>query len=538
MASAEAFEAESAELLLPRAHGSGHYEADTRPRRDVPWAATFLASVGLVAAGGVAAVLKRDPLFDVHSSKEWLDDASHCLPHDRKLMEDDQPGGDKDDATMALFGIVAGGWLASIVFGILYVHLLKRRPAVAVWVSIGSIIGALILTSVSSFAVKGGMYSGIIFAAVAALYILFARNRVHDLKICGELLKISSHGLSANPFLSIVGLLSTVVTTVFGAAMIGLMYAAVMNGEVVPSTAPDAVSPCAWAIHPAAGVYIFLSFCVMSWMFSLAQQINIFTIAGSISQWYFAPNGTSTKGTTLRALGHALGPSFGSLSLSSLVLCAVNAARNTLDYLRRRSLFCALCSWPIQLLLTVLEKLTNFSTIRMAMSGEQFMSASKDVCTLLARHGLSTINLWWLPGFVLKTFAFVASLVWAAALTCLVLLVAPKADPSTTAAVAIIACLPCFVVLLYVANVMLSIADTVFICWVMDLDQKKVTKLEVHEIFAIVPLSKPGMAVENPDGTYAYAPDSAVPLQEQPSAQYAPPPAVVNAAARNGPNNV
>lgn len=42
-----------------------------------------------------------------------------------------------------------------------------------------------------------------------------------------------------------------------------------------------------------------------------------------------APNGT--KGTTLRSVRHALGPSFGTLSFSAAVLTLVDLARNALE---------------------------------------------------------------------------------------------------------------------------------------------------------------------------------------------------------------
>jgi len=45
----------------------------------------------------------------------------------------------------------------------------------------------------------------------------------------------------------------------------------------------------------------------------------------------------------------------------------------------------------------------------------------------------------------------------------------------------------------------------------------QVTRVEVHEVFAIMPLAKPGLAVEQPDGTYGYAPTAPraeTPLQQ------------------------
>lgn len=50
------------------------------------------------------------------------------------------------------------------------------------------------------------------------------------------------------------------------------------------------------------------------------------------TQWYFAPPGlTSTRGTTLRSLKHALGPQFGSCCLGSLVLTVAEIMRSALE---------------------------------------------------------------------------------------------------------------------------------------------------------------------------------------------------------------
>lgn len=48
---------------------------------------------------------------------------------------------------------------------------------------------------------------------------------------------------------------------------------------------------------------------------------------------YFAPAGalSATRGTTLRSLKHAMGPSFGSLCLSSLVLTISQIMRQALE---------------------------------------------------------------------------------------------------------------------------------------------------------------------------------------------------------------
>jgi hypothetical protein len=51
----------------------------------------------------------------------------------------------------------------------------------------------------------------------------------------------------------------------------------------------------------------------------LAFEVRVFVISGTVAQWYFTPVGSSTQGTTLKALGHAASASFGTLCFGSLV---------------------------------------------------------------------------------------------------------------------------------------------------------------------------------------------------------------------------
>lgn len=65
----------------------------------------------------------------------------------------------------------------------------------------------------------------------------------------------------------------------------------------------------------------------------LANQIRVFVTSGAVAQWYFAPPNalSAPRGTTRTSLRHALGPSFGSLCLSSMVLTISQLIKNAMD---------------------------------------------------------------------------------------------------------------------------------------------------------------------------------------------------------------
>jgi ABC-type glycerol-3-phosphate transport system permease component len=65
----------------------------------------------------------------------------------------------------------------------------------------------------------------------------------------------------------------------------------------------------------------------------LANQVRVFVTSGAVAQWYFAPPGALSvpRGTTWASFRHALGPSFGSLCLSSLVLTVSQLIRDAME---------------------------------------------------------------------------------------------------------------------------------------------------------------------------------------------------------------
>ena len=92
------------------------------------------------------------------------------------------------------------------------------------------------------------------------------------------------------------------------------------------------VDCCTWQPDGWVPAYMTLANITLLWSIFLVFEIRVFTISGTIAQWYFSPPGfNSSQGRTMRSLGHALGASFGSLSLGSLVLTTVQLLRNAME---------------------------------------------------------------------------------------------------------------------------------------------------------------------------------------------------------------
>lgn len=78
--------------------------------------------------------------------------------------------------------------------------------------------------------------------------------------------------------------------------------------------------------------------------------LQVFTISGAIAQWYYTPVGAAPvagRSRTLLSLGHALGPSFGSLCLGGLLLALIAQLRSMLQnaQVRRGARLLLLLEW-------------------------------------------------------------------------------------------------------------------------------------------------------------------------------------------------
>jgi len=503
-------EDEAMERLLDPESRNGYFETEDRPTRDARWGITYIAANVLVLVFGVGSIVSRDKQFFEHNSPEYLSDATHCAAGRALMLEEAEETIDSP-ATMA--AVILLGSAGAAMTGFLYLMLLKHRAMAAVLVSVFSVSalflssGILSLSDSSTDSDSGSATWSIILGVIFLVFPFLAWKR---LVLVSRLLKVGGEGLGANSALFsavfFVGLGN--VALIFVQAV--FMAFSLTNGSVVPAL--EGPNPCKWEVSNWGVFNASFSAIVMFWTAQIANQVNVFTIGGTIAQWYFSAPGSSTRGTTLRSLCYAFKPSFGSLCLAGAVLALINLARSLLHSLRRRFGVC--CTFIFSLLLSWMETFTKFSTIRMALTGESFFDAARGVRDLLVRNARDAYTVWWLPVFVLQTFSIVAAFAWG----CAVGGVSAAFGFSAPSIAGCISGLLTLISLSYVSSIVLSAVDTAFICWVMDCDRKTVTRVEVHEVFQEMPLAKPaGIAVEQPDGSYGYAPPSAAEAEALPT---------------------
>mmetsp|Transcript_359 Transcript_359/g.1108 ORF Transcript_359/g.1108 Transcript_359/m.1108 type:complete len:367 (-) Transcript_359:1092-2192(-) len=332
----------SLRLLDPELR-NGYFETEDRPARDGGWKLAYVLANLLVIAGGVAAICYRDKNFELHASPDYLGDATHCAENRSLLQLEEEITSGKNVAM-----ILVGGIVSSLALGFSFTYLLKKQAMAAVLVSVLSEGALFLIIGVAALTDNTDSVAGIMFLVLAALWLLLPVLCWSRLKLVSRLLTVAGDGLAANPSLLGVCLSMIMAGFVFIVMQFTFLIFGAMNGSVVPNTDVDkeGALPCRYSVDTWAHAYMLFTAVVVMWTSSLCMQMNVFAIAGTISQWYFAPAGSSTRGTTMRSLRYAFGPSFGSLCLSAAVMVLINVMRNALYRLRQKFGIC--CSFIFQ----------------------------------------------------------------------------------------------------------------------------------------------------------------------------------------------
>lgn len=531
------------------APSSSLYQHTRRPYRDTAWGVIYVLSLVLALIGGVYALVHRNKDFATLASVDYLSDPKHCPitpPHKgptRHLLLLD--GEDPEDYTPTFFLEAAGVCTAiSVVGGLLLglgsLMLVQKRPHACVGAAVGLQVGLPALAGMLLLANGAGAGAVPLFVTAGILGFVFYLYR-EQLALVGRLLAISSNALWQNVgaivggslLLQLGGLLVT-VPLVFGLVL------AFANGGVVPNGSVQDIQGsvcsnaqgqeilcCAWQPDGWAMGYMAWTSMMLGWSTLLVFTLKVFVVSGVTAQWYFAPAGSNAKGSLKTALGHAFGPSFGSLCLASWLLNLLNMLKSMAQNARaenRDNILVQILVSCFEFLLSILEAVTKFAVVRMAITGEAMLPSCRSTADLLARNLLDSVGVWWFPGMVLQVTAVILSALWGGAVFGVSYTYWGRSQVALSSGVMLgaVAFLFGLLTISYLNSVLLSIVDAVYICFAMDKDQHVMTRPDVHEVYVLLPSNKAPMGVvEQPDGSYAFA--DARQQQQQQQMSYQPP---------------
>jgi len=493
----------------------------------------YVLSLVLALIGGVYAAFHRNKDFATLASVDYLSDLSHCPvspkggPTRRLLLSEGQ---DPDDYTPTFFLEAAGACTAiSVVGGLLLglasLLLVQKKPHACVGAAVGLQVGLPALGGLLLLMNGAGAASAPLFIAAGILGVVFYLYR-EQLALVGRLLALSGNALWQNCgaivggslLLQLGGLLAVLPL----AAGLVLAFA---NGGVVPNAAVASIQDkgvcvdaqgqevlcCAWQPDNWAIAYMSWAALMLGWTTLLTFTMKVFVVSGITAQWYFAPAGSNTKGSLSTSLRAAFGPSFGSLCLASWLLNLLNMLKSAAQNARaenRDNLLVQVLVSCFEFLLTILEAVTKFAVVRMAITGEALIPSCRSTADLLARNLLDSVGVWWFPGMILQVTALLLAGLWGGAVAGLSYTYWGGSQVALSSGLMLgaVAFLFGLLAMSYLNSVLLSVVDAVYICYAMDRDGHTVTRPEVHQVYTLLPSNKAPMGVvEQPDGSYAFA---------------------------------
>ncbi|MEW5319784.1 MAG: hypothetical protein WDW38_010912 [Sanguina aurantia] len=392
-----------------------------------------------------------------------------------------------------------------------------------------SVIMGVIALQVATPAAAAGvaLYKGYQPAAVSLLllsgmtmllYVLWKQQ----IALVSRLLSVASSALMANPGIILLALGIQALIAQVAVPLVLAVAATLTNGQVVTNPDRDMALPDACVDEGGAEVQC----CVWQWwyLFPAGEPASISApVRSATHDRTLLPSNRQAGATprVLLALRHALGPSLGSLCLSSALLALVSLLRQVTGR-RARSPFPP-CKRPVRLYDDAcegkgIEGETPFlkRSVRLydACEGEGTEAGQKAVEKVREESATSMVAqllgsllgflFRWLPPLILQTTSLLLALLWGAGAYGLShsQWVDDKQGESSARVLGVIAFLAAWVVLAYLTSILISVVEVLFVLYGRDIDEGVCRLPEVHAVYAVLPSQ--GKAVVHPDNTISY----------------------------------
>lgn len=215
------------------------------------------------------------------------------------------------------------------------------------------------------------------------------------------------------------------------------------------------------------------------WVVAFLSAIYQHVVAGAVSGWYFSRDvmgSNRPRETAFSSLFHAVTTSSGSLAFGSLVLAFVQFINVLLEWTKRtnpknRALVCLISG--LQCLLGciqgIVQYINKFAYIHVAMHGYSFCTAARECFDLISRNFFSAVIMDTITGFVL----FVGKALFTALCTIITIGILDANDRPLTAVTLALTVVISFAILHIISHVIGVSVDTVFVCYLEDLEMNK-----------------------------------------------------------------
>jgi solute carrier family 44 protein 1 (choline transporter-like protein) len=371
--------------------------------------------------------------------------------------------------------------VASVVLGFGWIQMMKMFTTEFVYGTL--VVGVLAVIGLGGYVLNMGLEQGqhdiqivayVIFglAALLTLLIIFLRKKI---ALTCAMIKEACRGVQHNTMLFPALVIIVVAFLAFAAFWV--------SSFVYLWSIPDDSVPVDTKVGPQFNervrnlmlYQVFAFFWVTAFLSAVYQHV----VAGSVSGWYFSRDvmaANKPRETAFSSLFHAVTTSFGSLAFGSLVLAFIQFLNFLLELSKKsntknRFLVCLING--LQCLLGciqgIVQYINKFAYIHVAMHGYSFCKAARECFDLISRNFFSAVIMDTITGFVL----FVGKALFTALCTIITIGILDAQDRPLTSVTLALTVIISFSVLHIVSHVIGVSVDTVFVCYLEDLEMNK-----------------------------------------------------------------
>ncbi|RAL39749.1 hypothetical protein DM860_003282 [Cuscuta australis] len=328
-----------------------------------------------------------------------------------------------------------------------------------------------------------------VFLIIGVVVWIFIVNW-HRIELTVRIIGVASNALSKN--LRLFGVLPALTfgLFVYYAPIVVFLIFARMNGKVVPKGEHKGEYYCGWKQDKWVPAYYALAILTMLWSATTMIEAQVYVISGTIAQWYFSKDNSSSKKSIRSSIRNAFGTSSGTLCFSGLIVCVVRVVRAVVDSARQEApgIVNVILRFCVSTLLSAVEFLNKFTINFAAITGESYCTSAKMTYELLERNLLSAVVVEIISTRILAGIVVVLSAIYAI-LVCAVLIAGFHlgVDAYFVSAMAWVLLI---VVLAFFVHVLDNVIDTVYVCYAVDRDRGDMSKQEVHDVYVHLPISR------------------------------------------------
>lgn len=381
--------------------------------------------------------------------------------------------------------ILIGALAAAVLLGFAWIQMMKMFTQEFIYATL--VAGVLAVVGLGGYVLNMGMkqksegimvVAYVIFGldAILVLLIIFLRKKI---ALTCAMMKEACRGVQHNTLL--LPVLAVVVAVFLGFAAFWVASFIYLWSIPLDDTVDIGGSDSTSITHFNEKVRNLLLFQVFAffWIAAFLSAVYQHVVAGSVAGWYFSRDVVSAgkpRENAITSLFHAVTTSFGSLAFGALVLAIVQFMNFLLELTKKsnsKNKFLVCLISCVQCILAciqgIVQYINKFAYIYVAMHGYSFCHAARECFDLISRNFFSAVIMDTITGFVL----FVGKALFTALCTIITVAILDAQNRPLTAVTLGLSVVLSFTVLHIISHVIGVSVDTVFVCYLEDLELNK-----------------------------------------------------------------